>query len=144
MKLSSLIISAGALLAACTTQGSPVGPAGDPITGRYDVIILVDDGRRIEGTMDLILAPDSMISGTKSLLLRNGASTDITPLLEHGRISGRLALDGVRIELNPDYADYNFGVAGSLGSGSITGPVIFDGLIGGDSHPIGFFQARRR
>jgi hypothetical protein len=125
---------------ACTS--GIAGPDGVS-TGRYEVTLLVNDGRVIEGHLDLVIHADSSITGTKSLNLIHGPGAgSLEPLLEGGDVSGRLEADRVVLQLNPHYADHNFTAGGTPDRDRITGLVTHVGIVGAVEE-VGTFEAHR-
>jgi hypothetical protein len=142
MRRHPILLSALFALAACT-NGGPSGPLGDVGSGRYQVTINVNDGSVIEGTIDLTVAADSTITGTKSLALTHGAGSGLDPVFEGGPVEGKVYPDRFWLGLNPRYADHNFYLDGAPASGHLVGQFTHVGIVG-TPQLLGSFTAIRR
>ena len=140
----SVILAAGLAVAGCK-DGGLTGPLSEIGTGRYQVTITVSQagGTVVQGTLDLTVADDSTITGTKALTLRSGSGEGLEPLFEGGQVVGRVLPEGVSLGLNPLYADHNFFLEGDLATERLVGQFTHVGITGA-TEVLGTFEAVKR
>src|SRR5262245_45363629 len=140
MVRSWMSVVLGLAIVACT-DGGPAGPLGDVAGGTYRLTIQTNSGAVIEGTLDLEVADDSTVTGTKTLSLKSGSGTGLEPLFEGGTVEGRVLPDRIWLALNPLYADHNFFLDGNIAADHVTGRFSHVGIVGG-VEDLGSFEAR--
>jgi len=106
MHRTTLSICGAAALAACGDLVRP--PVGDP-SGAYSYLARIGIAPVVQGTLTLVVAADSSVTGTWELARVPGSDTTIAvgPQLGRGTLRGQLAPTGVWVDLNPGWADNN-------------------------------------
>jgi hypothetical protein len=104
------------LLLAATIGGcaAPSGPlaSGDP-NGTFSYLARIGPTPVVEGTLTLVVAADSSVSGSWELHRVPGSDPTVSvgPQLGNGPLAGQLTTAGVWLDLNPGWADNNVFVA---------------------------------
>jgi hypothetical protein len=128
-------------LVACTDEGSPSasypGPVGTPAAYSYRAY---DSGGSlaIVGTLTLVLADSAAIGGTWTLeqVLTGGK---VGPQVGTGKLAGTISGTSIWVNLNPNWADNNVFLQGTIDDGRISGKWMWSTFVGNTAE--GTFEA---
>ncbi len=100
------LLCVGALVAC----DEPVGPPGEwEPSGVYGYLARIVAVPVVEGTLTLVVAADSSVTGTWELQRVPGSDPTLSvgPQVGSGTLQGRLSATGISVDLNPGWADDN-------------------------------------
>lgn len=133
MSRATPLLLCAAALTACGEVAVPV-IAGDP-SGVYSYLARIGTAPVVEGTLAIVVAADSSITGAWQLQRVPGSDTALSvgPQLGAGTLQGRRTAGGMWLDLNPGWADNNVflvllpvvstALAGTWDHSTIIGPV---------------------
>ncbi len=144
-----LLLGSMVVCVACARRAGPpvVTPIGGTVAqaagGEWEYRADNPEGDRVaEGTLTLRVEESSLISGTWHIN-PVGETRDIGPQIGDGRLEGYVDTGGlVHLNLNPDYADNNVSLVGTIEGDIFTGTWNYATIAG--VRTSGAFRASRR
>jgi hypothetical protein len=107
MRRTTLLVLCASAVLGCR---EPAAPSSDwEPSGVYSYLARIGVFPVVEGTLTLVVAADSSVTGTWELQRVPASDTNISvgPQLGSGRLQGRLSATGIWVDLNPGWADNN-------------------------------------
>lgn len=133
--MKTMALAACLLFLQCGENSSGVPDSGltlrDRTQGEFAYTGYDERGKEIvKGTLNIAVDDSNRVSGTWDLVLTDTTATMIGPQVGHGTLVGDVRLEGIGVNLNPDFVDNNVVLIGRWTTTGIAGKWQFIGFPG--------------